>query len=286
MREQLPLKDNPEEKSRRNRRLNWFLVINLSISLLFVGLYASARWEIYQARLEYEAIQLRFRTAEAAVRDDTPVSRNTTIPIDNGDGPNQDDWVPREIRDDFLPLLEINEDVIGWITVPGTVIDYPVVQGEDNNYYLDHTFSREPAAAGAIFMDFRNDWRERNNNHLIIYGHNMRNGSMFSALNQYVRAGTRDTYMTNHNIIELNNLYEDSTWEIFSAYMVDLDQEEYYLFPNYSPENMDRFIAMAQRRSIVKTDIEVSPDDQLLSLVTCWSQLNDARSIIHARRIN
>lgn len=286
MSEQLPLKGPPEEKSRRNRRLNWFLVINLSISLLFVGLYASARWEIHQARQEYEAIQQRFREAEAAVRDDTPVSRNTTIPIDNGEAPDHDEWVPEEIREDFLPLLEINEDVVGWLTVPGTVIDYPVVQGEDNDYYLDHTFSREAAAAGAIFMDFRNDWRHRNNNHLIVYGHNMRNGTMFSDLNRYVRPATRDDFMANHNTIQMNNLYEDSSWEIFSAYMVDLDREEYYLFPNYSAENMERFIAMAHRRSLVQTDISVSPDDQLLTLVTCWSQLNDARSIVHARRID
>lgn len=85
---------------------------------------------------------------------------------------------------DFNKLEEINPDVIAWIEIPGLEISYPVVQGRDNDYYLHHLITGENHKSGSIFMDFQNqeDLSDRNT---IIYGHNMKDGSMFGTLNQY-----------------------------------------------------------------------------------------------------
>lgn len=85
---------------------------------------------------------------------------------------------------DFAELRKINEDIVAWIQIPGIGVDYPVVQGEDNEYYLHHTFQKEANKAGSIFLDYRNraDFTEQR---VIIYGHNMKDGSMFSNLKKY-----------------------------------------------------------------------------------------------------
>ena len=81
-------------------------------------------------------------------------------------------------------LLAINSDCIGWIRIDGTDIDYPVVQAADNTFYLHHNFNQESAICGAIFMDYRNDI-DMTREHLILYGHQMKDGSMFKQLNGY-----------------------------------------------------------------------------------------------------
>lgn len=85
---------------------------------------------------------------------------------------------------DFAELRKINEDIVAWIQIPGIGVDYPVVQGDDNEYYLHHTFRKEANKAGSIFLDYRNraDFTEQR---VIIYGHNMKDGSMFSNLKKY-----------------------------------------------------------------------------------------------------
>ena len=85
---------------------------------------------------------------------------------------------------DFTKLVELNDQSVGWITIDGTAIDYPVVQGDDNSYYLTHDFNNSSSIQGSIFMDYRNqpDFSDWNN---IVYGHNMDNGSMFGALVKY-----------------------------------------------------------------------------------------------------
>lgn len=85
---------------------------------------------------------------------------------------------------DFEGLRKINEDIVAWIQIPGIGVDYPVVQGEDNEYYLHHTFRKEVNKAGSIFLDYRNraDFTDQR---VILYGHNMKDGSMFSNLKKY-----------------------------------------------------------------------------------------------------
>ena len=91
---------------------------------------------------------------------------------------------------DFDGLREVNEDIVAWIQIPGIGVDYPVVQGRDNEHYLHYTFDGKANKAGSIFLDYRNraDFTDRR---VILYGHNMKDGSMFSNLKKYQDAGFR-----------------------------------------------------------------------------------------------
>jgi sortase B len=175
--------------------------------------------------------------------------------------------------------------VIGWITIPGTKIDYPVVQTTDNDFYLTHNYLGNRDVKGAIYMDFRNEEIGKNRNYNI-YGHKMIDGTMFSDLTLYVQDGSYKRYFENYNIIKYDNLEIETEWKIFSAYVVNLDREDYYLYTRYSAdENFQAFIDEINRRSIVKTGIDVGLDDQILTVVTCNFWYDNARVIIHAVRI-
>jgi SrtB family sortase len=122
------------------------------------------------------------------------------------------------IQDNFIELLEINQDVVGWLHIEGTVIDYPVLQAEDNDFYLRRDWQKNDNIAGSIFMDYRNDILSiQPGSNTIIYGHRMNDGSMFGELIKYESRWNFE----NHRIIHLDTLYETYEWEIFSAYITD-----------------------------------------------------------------
>jgi sortase B len=114
----------------------------------------------------------------------------------------------------------------------------------------------------------------------------MIDGTMFSDLTLYVQDGSYKRYFENYNIIKYDNLEIETEWKIFSAYVVNLDREDYYLYTRYSAdENFQAFIDEINRRSIVKTGIDVGLDDQILTVVTCNFWYDNARVIIHAVRV-
>lgn len=179
----------------------------------------------------------------------------------------------------FEPLLEINPDVVGWIKIADTPIDYPVVQTEDNSFYLDHDINQASSKAGTVFMDYRiNNMQE--DPHLILYGHNMRDGSMFHALMQY----KEEDFFLEHQTFTFDQLYRDDTWEIFSAYVTTTDF--YYIRTSFNSDaDFLDFIGEFQERSMYETGIEITADDQILTLSTCTYEYDDARFVIHARRV-
>ncbi|MFV8827303.1 class B sortase [Alkalihalobacterium sp. APHAB7] len=185
------------------------------------------------------------------------------------------------IREQFLPLLEINEDTVGWITVLNTPIDYPVVQTKDNDYYLDHNFQHSKSDAGSIFMDFRNapDLSDR---HSIIYGHHMRDGSMFKGLLNY----QDEDFFENNRTITIQTLAQETEWEVFSAYVTATDF--YYIVTDFSSDQdyLD-FLQLVQKKSQIQpNDVNFTHEDQLLTLSTCAYDFEDARFVVHARKIN
>lgn len=174
--------------------------------------------------------------------------------------------------------------VIGWVSIPGTGIDYPVVQTSDNEFYLTHNYLGNKDVKGAIYMDFRNDDIGDDRNY-ILYGHKMIDGSMFSDLVYYVQDGSYKRYFYNYNTVKYDDYEEETEWKIFSAYVVDLNKEDYYLYTNYSDdEKYQAFIDRAYKRSILDSDIEVTLEDEIMTLVTCSFWYKNSRVILHAVR--
>lgn len=180
----------------------------------------------------------------------------------------------------FSTLQEINKDTIGWLTVNNTRIDYPVVQAKDNDYYLRRDYYQNKNRHGWIFMDYRNNPDELNEN-TIIYGHNLANQTMFGtlryALNSY-------WYKKSANqIVTFNTPNENMKFQIFSIYTIPTTND--YLditFP--TTDAYQTYIDLVKGRSIYDFNIEVTTDDKILTLSTCANG-NDKRLVIHAKLI-
>ena len=168
---------------------------------------------------------------------------------------------------------------MGWFSIKGTKIDYPVTRGKDNYFYLNHLFTGERNIMGSIFMDYRNngDFSDKNT---IIYGHNMKNGSMFSFLTKYKNQHKLKTFANmilytpggNFSIKPFAGIIVDGKYE-----SVRFDFEDNYDFQNY--------ISSIKKKSTFESDIIVQGDDRIITLCTCSYEFNNARYVLFGKLI-
>lgn len=187
----------------------------------------------------------------------------------------------RVVKNDYIvSLLPINPDVVGWLKVNNTNVDYPVVQANDNDYYLKHNLYKEADKNGWIFMDYRNSHNFLDAN-TIIYGHNMYySGVMFGTL---INAYKKTWYTNPENlVISYDTIYESNKYQIFSIYKVQKTKD--YLKTYFgSDEEFTEYIHLVKGRSINDFGIEVNPGDKILTLSTCTG--DNQRLVIHAKLI-
>ena len=160
-----------------------------------------------------------------------------------------------------------------WIEIPNTKINYPVVQTEDNEYYLKHNFKNESNMSGTIFVDYRNNIDEDKN--IILYGHNMRNGSMFNNITKF----KEDSFFNDNdtiNIIRNNTLYQ---YEIFSVYVED--ESKVTLDTEFiDDEAFVKYVSNEGSKSMYNKDITISKEDKIITLVTCSYEYDGARTVL------
>jgi sortase B len=173
-----------------------------------------------------------------------------------------------------------NDDVIGYLKIDGTTIDYPVLQSSDNKYYLNRDEYGQASAAGSIFLDYENDIR-RSDKNTIIYGHNMNKDYMFHSLRYY---NDYDYYLK-HKYITFDTLYANQTWEIFSFYKTDISFNYIKVFFSSQEEFIDLLSEM-KSRSVYDTGVDVAPDDLVLTLSTCSNQETDTRFVVNAKLVS
>jgi sortase B len=177
----------------------------------------------------------------------------------------------------YSTMQQINPDIIGWVKIPNTVIDYPVLQGKDNEYYLKHSVNREKISAASIFMDYRNNAKIPDFN-TILYGHNMRDGSMFAYLSKY----KQENFFKTHPFIYFDTPYSKGIWQVFSIYVTDTKFD--YIKTNFeSAYEYDEFINSICLKSIFKNKVQITPQDRILTLSTCSYEFKNARTVIHAK---
>ena len=264
-------------------------IIQRILTVLIAVLLIAAGWLLfheYAERRDHQRLQNELRelyteppspTPEPEPSITLPAATPTPTVIPETQLPAEP-TLPR-ILPQFDELLAINPDVVGWISIPGTAVDYPVLQTEDNVYYLDHDIYGETSRAGTLFMDYRMllDGTDR---HQIIYGHHTRDGSMFTSLMDY----KDESFFNANRLIYLDQLFEKQTWEIFSAYVTSTDF--YYIETRFSgDEDWLAFMEMVQDRSKFNTEVTLSADDQMLTLSTCTYEFDDARFVVHARLV-
>ena len=175
---------------------------------------------------------------------------------------NEMDSNNEEYKIDFAKLKQKNSDAIAWIKVNGTDIDFPVVKGTDNSYYLTHNFDKEKNKAGWIFADYRNKFDGTDKN-IIIYGHNMKNGSMFASLKDVIKEEWYNN--ENNKYIALITENENCKYQVFSVYQIET--EEYYLQTNIS--NFKEFVEKIKGRSKKDFNVDIKETDSIITLSTC-----------------
>lgn len=193
---------------------------------------------------------------------------------------------PLPMHETYDEACAANPHAIGWITIDGTAIDYPVLRTTDNDFYLTHDSEGNDSKYGAIFMDFRNAVPSMQR-HIIIYGHNMKNGAMFHDLVNYKQ---QDFFDTNRRIYLLWD-DTDTEWEIFCAYIVEPDTiypiQTFFADGEDFAAVMNDTVKYANTVSPSVTDdtVTIQPSDQVLSLVTCTYEYDDSRYVVMARRV-
>ncbi|MBY0753924.1 class B sortase [Clostridium sardiniense] len=173
-------------------------------------------------------------------------------------------------------LMKINEDYKMWIEVPNTNINYPVVQGKDNDFYLNHDFNRKESSSGAIFIDYKNDIDKDKN--IVIYGHNMKNKSMFQNLMKF----KDEEFWKNNNKIILTIDGKKYEYEIFSAYVNNVNNVE-FKFDFRNDDEYLKYLQEIKEKSIFSRDTDIISNERIVTLSTCSYENDDARMIIHGR---
>ena len=196
-----------------------------------------------------------------------------TVPID--DQLSDQEKLAISIRRINEEFFAINEDYIGWIEIEGTNINYPMVLGNNNEYYLRHNFRRRNIRHGAIFMDYRNK-PDYSDNHTVIYGHSMRDGTMFRALDKY----KNQSFIDGHEYISIRTLKGYRTYRIFSVYLVDATRTGLEIPANN--RDVQSLISFYKSQSRYRIDTDTSDADHILSLVSCNYDIDNGRIILHA----
>ncbi len=177
----------------------------------------------------------------------------------------------------IVALKELNDETVGWLNVPGTNIDYPVVKAKDNAYYLKHNFKKEKDYNGWVFMNYLNS-AEMLDKNTIIFAHNRYYSNiMFGTLN---KVGKKAWYQNiKENLITYSDINKEMKWEVFAAYTVPVTDD--YLVTNFSTdEEFNKFIQMIRGRSVINSDLEIKSTDKILTLSTC-ADIN-TRFVVHA----
>lgn len=182
-------------------------------------------------------------------------------------------------------LQKENDDIVGWLEIEDTNINYPVLQGDDNEFYLNRNYKKEKSEKGSIFLDAKYNWNIPSNN-LLIYGHNIINGLMFQDLLKYE---SQDFYKKHPNI-RFTTEKDDKEYEIISVfksrvyYKAEKNVFRYYDFINAKKEeDYMEFVKNAKKASIYDTEVTAKYGDELITLVTCSYHIEDGRFVVIGR---
>lgn len=193
---------------------------------------------------------------------------------------------PTGILCDYALYYSQNPQTVGYIKIENTKISTPVVQADNNKYYLNHDFYGKSTSYGAIFASYKNDMHDLDRNTLI-YGHNMTDGSRFADLLNYKNL----EYYKKHPIIQFDTLYEKQFWKICAVVITngstESDNGYFFDFTFNQCSNLcyEEYIEELEKRSLYETGVDILPTDKLITLCTCTYEYDDARLLVIARQL-
>ncbi len=269
-----------------------FSALALMLAFSLIGYFRNERMSedlkslkaVSEARTE-KIRELRLEAGEAAALKTIKIYSERA---ENRDRINSGDMAEPEkkVSDEFAGLLAVNPDTIGWLRIPDTVIDYPVVRTSDEDYYLHHDFYGEKSIYGTLFVKDIADVETPGTN-IIIYGHHMRNDTMFGDLDAY----ESEEYLKNHEMIEFNTLYEKRQYRVISVFRSEIlpeDSDEFRYYDFYqadSKEDFDHFYQNIKNLSEYETGVSAEYGDTFITLSTCAYHTQNGRFVVVAKRI-
>ena len=240
----------------------------LTLILLFISFFI---FKIYRILSDNKKIDDEI----TKIKDEVIIESNENDNKENKqDEVGQPSIIENKLTMDFNKLKTINSDTVGWIKINNTNIDYPIVKGNDNTYYLNHSFYKENNINGWIFMNSNNSSSFTDDN-TILFGHNTNSKTMFSEL--------RDIYKGNlGNQIDITIYLENDilNYKVFSIYLENPNNTG-----NISEYTNDATVNNMKQKSKLNINVEVTKDDQILTLSTC-NNVTEDRIIMHAKKLN
>ena len=252
-----------------NRKVRIALIVLLSLILVFsVGQLVIIQMEYQKA----DKLYAESRSAHFSVSEETPPLAQTQ---DGEIAPEPEEYFPRAYVD-LEGLREVNPQVVGWIWAPGTTVNFPLVQGEDNAKYLSRSYDLDWSNSGSIFLDYRNSPGLTDENSAI-YGHNMKNGGMFGRLKDYAEKD----YLEEHELLYVFLADRTLKYRIFAAYRTESTSEAYTrdFSGELSYTDYLELLSASAQGNVNEPPTEPSP---LLLLSTCTSDRRTERFVVHA----
>ncbi len=271
-----------QELKRKERKKKLLVAICVPVCAICFGYFLFYYQEAIKSNAEVaELIALKESTA-AEYNNKYLTGNQVTI-----NRTQKEDKEAPDILSEYKNLHNKNKKLIGWVKIDDTIIDYPVMQTVNNEYYLNHNFDQEEDRNGCIFMDYQCDVIEGCDN-MILYGHHMQSGKMFGTLNKY----SSESYYKEHPKIRFDTIYEKGQYEIMYVFRSKVFSEEeitfkYYQFINAgSEQEFNSYMNEMAALSLYDTGVTAAYGDQLLTLSTCDYQENDGRFVVVAKRVN
>ena len=281
---------------KKKRVIYWTLVVALSLVIVVcIGLIAAKLIGDAQDKNDYDELASMMESAREAAANTESTDPPFTAPTDptDPDAPTEDQATEplptiavSDILYEYQLLYQLNNDMIGWITIEGTEINYPVVQSlYEPNFYLRRNFYKEKATCGTVYARESCDVNLPSDN-VTLYGHNMRNGTMFADLHNY----EDPAFWASNRFIQFNTLKEYHTYEIFAVFKTSATIGEgfrYHIFDTAeTPAEFDAFVAQCKGLSFYDTGITPQYGEKLLTLSTCDKSIDNGRLVVVARRIS
>ena len=272
-----------------NCLIYFFIVVNLILACIYIAKFMDIGRE---AKIESELLDSieigEIKNANREENESNNNEENQAINEKEENVKNENKERKIEATERMLKvekLQEENEDIVGWIEIEDTNISYPVLQGKDNEYYLNHNYKKEKSQKGSIFLDADYDWSIPSNN-LIIYGHNIVNDLMFKDLLKYAN----EEFYKEHPVIRFTTKENDGEYEIISAFKSkvfnksDTNVFRYYNFINAeTEEEYNEFVENAKKASLYDIEETAEYGEELITLITCSYHTTDGRFVVIGR---
>lgn len=252
-------------------------VLIILLLIICIGVFIFAGYKLLSKHFEYKEAEnfyndLSNQFTSKTDKTETPVSTPASdeVILDDEVSPITTDWDS---------LLKQYPDIVGWIYLPDTVLNYPVAQYDDNSYYLNRQLNGSYNSSGTLFVEVLNQ-KDFSDPNTIIYGHHMNDGSMFTKLIDY----SYQSFYDEHPVMYLNTPKYNYRIEVFAGYVTKADSDTYRI-SFVDDDDFNKWVAEVKAQSKFECDVEVNPGDKIVTMSTCTYEYDDARFVLQGKLV-